>query len=492
MRYNKLKTVITFLFLSAQLFAQENVFLSRDFWDTKPSIETINLKIKAGNNPAEANKNNFDGVVYAILQKAPIKSIIYLQSQKGNDVNKLTHDGRTYIFWAAYKGNVEMMEYLLKKGAKTDLTDDKGNTILNFAASTGQQNTKVYDVCLSHGANLKKDLTPKGANALLLAAPYDKNFNLINYFTSKGLNINTVDAEGNGVFSYVSRTGNINLLNKLLEKGVTPSNQAFIFAAYGTRGKTNGIDFYKYLQNLNLTPNVFNKNGETPLHILASRSKDAELITYLLNQGLDVNKEDHNGNTPFINASYRNQLELVKLLAKQVKDINHANKKGETALSFAVQGNRPDVLLFLIEKGAKTNVVDASGNNLNYYLSKSYSAKNKAQFLEKTKILQLKGFALKMPQKNGNTWYHLAVNKNSLELLEFAKKNNQDINIKNTEGYTALHLAAMKAKDDRILKFLLNQGAKKELLTEFKETVYDLASENEILKANHISIDFLK
>ena len=72
-----------------QGFSQENVFLKREFWDTKPSIETIDLKIKQGNDIAEATSSSFDGVVYAILQDAPNATIEYAISKKGNDVNKL-------------------------------------------------------------------------------------------------------------------------------------------------------------------------------------------------------------------------------------------------------------------------------------------------------------------------------------------------------------------------------------------------------------------
>ena len=156
--------IIGFLF-GIQTYSQENIFLKREFWDTKPSIETINLKIKEGNDIAEATSSNFDGVVYAILQEAPNTSIEYAISKEGNDVNKLTHDGRTYIFWAAYKGNVELMQHLISKGAKTNLTDDKGSTIMNFAALSGQKNTKVYDVCLANGADLKKE-TVRNRNAV--------------------------------------------------------------------------------------------------------------------------------------------------------------------------------------------------------------------------------------------------------------------------------------------------------------------------------------
>ncbi|SFZ90464.1 Ankyrin repeat [Flaviramulus basaltis] len=492
MKCSKLYLIVITLLVSVHTFSQENVFLNRDFWSSKPTVEVVDSKIKEGNNPSEANGSNFDGVVYSILQDAPIETIKYLQSQKGNDPNKLTHDGRTYIFWAAYKGNVEIMEYLLKQGAKTDLTDDKGNTILNFAASSGQQNTKVYDLCLENGANLKNDVTPNGANALLLVAPSDENFALINYFQSKGLDINSVDNNGNGVFNYVARTGNTSLLNQLLEKGVKGNNQAFIFAAYGARGKANGIEVYKYLETKNLDPKASNEEGASALHILASRSKDVEIINFLLEKGLDVNQEDHYGNTAFMNAASRNNLEIVKLLSESLKDINHANKKGETALAFAVQRNDTEVVTFLINRGAKTDVVDTSGNNLNYYLVDSYSTRNKEQFSDKLNVLKNKGFKLETPQNNGNTWYHLAVEKSSIDLLEIAAKMNQDVNAKNSEGNTALHLAAMKAQNENILKFLLNEGAKKELETEFEETAYDLAQENELLKKNNISIEFLK
>ncbi|WCO02667.1 ankyrin repeat domain-containing protein [Psychroserpens ponticola] len=490
-QYKKIITLVTLL-MSVYGFSQENIFLSRDYWSTNPSIKDIDSKIKEGHNIAQANSNNFDAVVYAILQNAPNKTIECIQSKKGNDVNKLTHDGRTYIFWAAYKGNVEFMDYLLKKGAKTDLTDDKGNTILNFAASSGQQNTKVYDLCIANGADLKIDLNPNGANALLLAAPSDEDFKLINYFQSKGLDIKSVDSKGNGVFNYVAKTGNIKLMNALLDKGVKGNDQAFLFAAYGTRGTTNGVEVYKYLESQGLNPNTFNEEDVSPLHIVASRSKDIELIYYLLEKGLDVNTKDAKGNNAVMNAASRNTLEVVKIFIENLKTINDTNKKGQSALSLAVQGNTPDVVEFLIKKGYDTTIIDAKGNNLAYYLANSYSIKNVLVFNEKMELFKRNKLDLAAVQKNGNTWFHFAVKKNSITLLKLALEMDQDINVKNNEGNTALLLAAMTAENTEVLKFLMDQGADKTITTDFEETAYDLAKENELLKKNKVSIEFLK
>lgn len=49
------------------------------------------------------------------------------------------------------------MKYLVSKGARTNIVDDHGYTILNFAASTGQTNTKMYDYLIKISANIKTD-----------------------------------------------------------------------------------------------------------------------------------------------------------------------------------------------------------------------------------------------------------------------------------------------------------------------------------------------
>ncbi len=88
--------------------------------------------------------------------------------------------------------------------------------------------------------------------------------------------------------------------------------------------------------------------------------------------------------------------------------------------------------------------------------------------------------------------YHYVANRQSLGLLKKIANLGIDINAYNHEGMTALHKAAMVAKDDKVLRELLAQGADKKLRTELDETAYDLAAENEYLKRNKVDITFLK
>jgi ankyrin repeat protein len=67
-----------------------------------------------------------------------------------------------------------------------------------------------------------------------------------------------------------------------------------------------------------------------------------------------------------------------------------------------------------------------------------------------------------------------------------------DLNIKNDAGLSALQIAVMKAKNDKIIKYLLSIGADKNVKTNFNETVFDLASENELLQKSNTNISFLK
>lgn len=348
-------------------------------------------------------------------------------------------------------------------------------------------------MCIAKGINPKKDVDHEGANALLLIAPHDKDFTLINYFISKGLDIKSTDNNGNTAFNYAARFGNITTLKALVAKGVKFNDNAMIMASQGGRNIANTLELYQYLESLGINPDATGKNGENALHNIVRKEKQGPIIDYFLSKGVNVNKADNDGNTVFMNAASANaDIEIIKLLADGVKDINQKNIKGASALALAVRNNTPEMVKYLLEKGADINTVDAAGDNLAAYLIQSYSPQKATVFETKLKILQEKGFDFTAPQKNKNTLYHLAVGKNDLTLVKSLSSFMVDINAKNSEGMTALHKAILIAKDDTLLKYLLSIGAKKDIKTDLKESAYDLASENENLSKNKVSIDFLK
>ena len=389
------------LMLSDTIWAQsENIFLTRDYWKAQPSLEKVKADISKGNSPSELDRYDFDPIGWAILENTNDEIIKYLLAQDGNAVNKLTHDGRTYIFWAAYKNKLELMNYLLDNGARTDIIDSHGYSLVNFCAVTGQLNTAIYDLCIEQGSVITEEFNNIGANPLLLLSSFIENENQIAYFTNKGLSLDKIDSEGNNAFVYAAKSGNMFMMNLLLDLEMNPrinNDAALFYAAKGMRGKPNKLSLFKHLESLGLDINACNKKDQNLLHILSRSSNDTLLLKYLVANGVSLNKKDDQGNSPVSIAVQRknntalglyilNQADfsvidnegatllhkavehedwqLMELLLKQKVDINTLNNEGMTALHLAaMSGESINFIKKMLAAGADKNIPTEFGEN---------------------------------------------------------------------------------------------------------------------------------
>ena len=483
-------SLLTILFTASTFAQKANIFHNRSFWKTNPSIENVDKKISEGNDVSELNNNAFNGIVYAILENANTKTIKHILKKAGNKANKKTHDGRTYIFWAAYNNNIEIMKHLISIGAKTDIIDTHGNTFLNFAASAGKTDIELYKYSFKIGADITKEKNHDGANALLLVASHLKDDKLVNYLIKNGATLNDKDNNGNGLFEYAAKGGNIPFLEILISKGVNKGNNTMIFASQGSRNNKNTLKTYQFLEKNGIKVNVVDSKNRNPLHFIARNDKNISVFNYFLNKGVSLNLQDEGGNTPFMNATSRNNLEIIQFLTKKVKDINLQNNNGFSALTNAVNRNKVNVVSYLLKNNADVNVKDKDGNTLSYYLINNFKVNKPEVFETKLKVLEKNGLVINQLQNSENTLLHIATQRNNLALLKRLASFKIDVNAINKENLSALQIAVMKAKDDKIIKYLLSIGADKNVKTDFDETIYDLASENELLKKHNLN--FLK
>ncbi len=483
-----------FLLSAVYANAQNNTLMGGDFWKASPNIASVQAEIAKGNSPSQPNAASFDPVTMAINNKAPNEVIKFLIEQEGNSVDKKTHHSRIYLQWAAASGNLELVNYLLAKGSDVNYQDSHGETTASYAASAGNLNTQIYDALFKAGVDPKKKYE-NGATLMMLVAPHDADLALTDYFVTKGLSIHDKDDFGRTVADYSVKLGNTAIIEQLISRGVKPTDQALFFATIGSRGKSNGLETYQFLvETLHLNPKAKSKDGANIVQALMRRPQ-AEIVQYFLDKGVDVGQADQEGNTALMGAAAGRDVSLVQLLLNKANNINAVNENGESALSRAVATGAPEVVALLLKNGADIQVLNKDGNNLAFYWFNSFRANNaqaNSDFEDKLSLLKNAGLNVTAAQKNGSTLLHFAVAKENVDLIKKAADLGADINAQDSEGVTALHRAALIAKDDAILKTLVSLGAKKDLKTEFDETAYDLASENDFLTKNNISVDFLK
>ncbi len=493
--------ITTFLisFLCVTITAQQNnELLDRAFWRTSPGVEDLKIKIAEGNDPLAMTSAAFDPTVYALLEKAPFETIKYLIDLQGDAATKLTHDGRSYLMWAAYAGQKQATQYLIDLGSDITLVDDHGYAVIPFCATTGMDKQEVYDLLIKNGADVKAT-NRSGANALLLIAKHlGDDLSMIDYFESKGLELASTDSEGNGLFNYAAIMGNIPLMKKAIEWGLpykeenTAGGNAMVFASQGYRGSVNGLEVYQFLADKGVAADVVTNSGQTPLHSIAFRVTDPAVYAFFTERGVDINQADTEGNTMLLNAIRGGNEAIALTYLTQVDDLKHQNKQGHSALTYAVRSNLPKVVSALINEDVPVDMVDEDGNTLAGHLFQTYSAGRQDQFEEILALLIAEDLNMQATQQGGDNLLHIAVDKQSPYLIELALAQGVDINAKNDNGLAPLHYAAMKAKDASLLNHLIEKGADTNIKTDFDESVYDLAAENELLKKSGFNPDNLK
>lgn len=498
----QMKNIIFALFILAAtlLNAQDNVFLNRGYWAKNPTVETVKADVEKGNDPTVMNYNGFDATTFALITGSDTDVIKYLLSFDANSITKRTHDSRIYLHWATMGGNAENIKLLLNMGSEVDALDSKGNTPLVFAASSRMITPEIGKLFTDWGVKLVEEKNKNGANLLLLSSAFMKSEADLAYLTNEGMKITDTDDSGNTIFSYAVRRDNCEFLEYLISANIdyTASNNeggnAFMFAAQGTRGFSHPLKTYQFIQRIGIDPKMVTTSGSTPLHIITSRKADVEIVEFFISNGANVDQKDQDGNTPFLNACKRNEAEVINLLLKNTKNPNDKNNKGQTALMLAAESNNSQIIELLARFISEETIQmkDHTGNGIGYYLVKSFDAGDTEYFRHKFEMLQKLNAKINELQAGNNTLYHLVAEAGKHQMLEYLKPFDIPIDAVNDEGMTALHIAAMKSKDTATLKAFLNMGADVKATTDFGETAYDLAVENEILSQQNVDLKFLK
>jgi hypothetical protein len=103
------------------------------------------------------------------------------------------------------------------------------------------------------------------------------------------------------------------------------------------------------------------ERGETQLHHCARKGLTTSVRRLLSIRNITVNVKDVNGETPLHWAAWKGHIEIARLLLQNGAEVNVKNNGGITPLHCAAEHGHVDILHLLVENGADLEAQDVDG-----------------------------------------------------------------------------------------------------------------------------------
>uniref|UniRef100_K3W6Y4 Uncharacterized protein n=1 Tax=Globisporangium ultimum (strain ATCC 200006 / CBS 805.95 / DAOM BR144) TaxID=431595 RepID=K3W6Y4_GLOUD len=158
-------------------------------------------------------------------------------------------------------------------------------------------------------------------------------------------------------------------INELCEWGKARGKQVFGFKPPSSKSAPLfAAAFYgqgsmvKYLLGLGADPNILNRKGKNPLHVVAQTADMAIIIEALVSAGAEIDAADKLGYTPLMCMCSRGSLEgTATLLALGANIHRVAWSNGYTPLEFCVLSGNLELIDLCLSKGANPNAQTFEG-----------------------------------------------------------------------------------------------------------------------------------
>ena len=312
--------------------------------------------------------------------------------EKGAEVNARERRGQTALMWAASAGHAEVVDLLLAQGADFRTTLKSGFNALFFAVREGRtgaaRSLLRAGVDVNEATQVGKPNTTslrKGTAPLILAVE-NGHFELALELVAAGANPNDQrsgytplhavtwarrtargdGADGNPPPAGSGKVGSLEFVRELAGLGADVNARLEEGSGGGGRLNQKGATVFllaaqnedlallRLLKELGADPNIPNADHCPPLLAAAgvgvtapgeepgTEAEALATLTWLLDQGADINAMDANGETAMHGAAYKIMPKIVTLLDSRganIKVWNQNNRSGWTPLLIA-QGYR--------------------------------------------------------------------------------------------------------------------------------------------------------
>lgn len=253
--------------------------------------------------------------------------------QKGFSVNQKTREGLSPLYVAAKAGFYEIVEILLRNGARIN------DCIFNIQqpwmpidsplhTATNNGYLEIVKLLVENGAEMNRQIED-GETPLSIAVSREK-LEIAKYLLQRGAN--TKLFHDNPLLCRAVETSNVEMVKLLIEVGGCDVEQ-------------------QTLDNTKLT----HINKITPL-ILATQRNNIQLVQILVKYGADIKNS-----TALFVAAERGHAEVTKELIKLGAEVDEIGENNFTPLYVAVKFNKEEVVKILLEEG-QSKAVNIFGN----------------------------------------------------------------------------------------------------------------------------------
>jgi len=217
-----------------------------------------------------------------------------------------------------------------------------------------------------------------------------------------------------------------------------------------------------------------NLEGWTPLHAACAEGH-MEMAKLLIERyKAQINKQNIQGTTPFFHACSSGHLNLVKYLLSNGADPELSKPNGWKPIHIACYNENDHIVKYLIEE---TNVdLNCTNNEIKGYAPIHILISTEIPRIEVIELILRKGIDVNKKNVNGSTPLHLAVFWNHFQVLELLLAYNANLFEKNNKGRTPLNLACHYGNEN-IAKYLAertNVDPKKLKIKNNKQKILDM------------------